>query len=88
MPSRKHTRFVIGGVAAIAIAGGSCGIVSATSGSSSSTASTNVAAYFGSGSGSNARSGPEPGGTTGTVSSTSKSGFTVTTAGSVNVTVK
>ena len=33
MPSRKHTRVIIGGVAAIAIAGGSYGIVSATSGS-------------------------------------------------------
>ena len=88
MPSRKHTRFIIGGVAAVAIAGGSFGIVSATSGSGSSTASSDVAAYFASGSSSNARSGPEPGGTTGTVTSTSKSGFTVTTAGSVKVTVK
>jgi hypothetical protein len=88
MPSRKHTRFIIGGVAAVAIAGGSFGIVSATSGSGSSTASSDVAAYFVSGSSSNARSGPEPGGTTGTVTSTSKSGFTVTTAGSVKVTVK
>jgi hypothetical protein len=33
MPSRKHTRVIIGGVAAIAIARGSYGIVSATSGS-------------------------------------------------------
>jgi len=88
MPSRKHARFIIGGVAAVAIAGGSYGIVSAASGSGSSTASSDVAAYFGSGSSSNARSGPEPGGTTGTVSSTSRSGFTVTTAGSVKVTVK
>jgi hypothetical protein len=94
MPSRKHTRFIISGVAAIAIAGGSYGIVSATSGSGSSAssgssaASSDVAAHFGSASGSNARSGPEPGGTTGTVSSTSKSGFTVTTAGSVKVTIK
>jgi hypothetical protein len=88
MPSRKHTRFIIGGVAVIAIAGGSYGIVSETSDSGSSIASADVAAYFGSGSASNARSGPEPGGTTGTVSSTSKSGFTVTTAGSVKVTVK
>jgi hypothetical protein len=88
MPSRKHARFIIGGVAAVAIAGGSYGIVSATSGSGSSTASGEVAAYFVSGSSSNARSGPEPGGTTGTVSSTSKLGFTVTTTGSVKVTVK
>jgi Domain of unknown function (DUF5666) len=101
MPSRKHTRsgkrtkIIIGGVAAIAIAGGSYGIVSANSSSGSSdasssgsTASSGFAGHFGSGSGANARSGPEPGGTTGTVSSTSASGFTVTTAGSVQVTIK
>ena len=93
--SRKHTKVIVGGVAAIAIAGGSYGIVSANSssgspkaGSSVSTASSGFAGHFGSGSGSNARSGPEPGGTTGTVSSTSVSGFTVTTAGSAQVTIK
>jgi hypothetical protein len=101
MPSRKHTRsgmrtkIIIGGVAAVAIAGGSYGIVSVTSSSGSSDASSGVstansgfAGHFGSGSGSNARSGPAPGGTTGTVSSTSASGFTVTTAGSAQVTIK
>jgi hypothetical protein len=101
MPSREHTRFrkhtkvIIGGVAAIAIAGGSYGIVSANSSSGSSSASSGVTAagggfagHFGSGGGSNARSGPAPGGTTGTVSSTSASGFTVTTAGSAQVTIK
>jgi hypothetical protein len=101
MPSRKHTRsgkrtkIIIGVVAAIAIAGGSYGIVSANSSSGSSnasssgsTASSGFAGHFGSGSGANARSGPEPGGTTGTVSSTSASGFIVTTAGSAQVTIK
>jgi hypothetical protein len=43
MPSRKHTRVIIGGVAATAIAGGSYGIVSATSGSGSSITSNDVA---------------------------------------------
>jgi hypothetical protein len=95
MPSRKRTKVIIGGVAAIAIAGGSYGIVSANSSSGSSdasssgsTASSGFAGHFGSGSGANARSGPEPGGTTGTVSSASASGFTVTTAGSAQVTIK
>ena len=92
MPSRKHTMFMIGGAAAIVIAGGSYGIVSATSGSgsssgSSSPASSSFAGHFASGSGSNARSGPEPGGTIGTVSGTSASGFTVTTAGNVQATI-
>jgi membrane-bound inhibitor of C-type lysozyme len=102
MPSLTRTKSIIIAVAAVAIAGGSYAIVSATSGSGPSTASsgpssassgpssasTGVAGRFGSGGGSNARSGPEPGGTTGTVSSTSTSGFTVTTAGDVKVTVK
>jgi membrane-bound inhibitor of C-type lysozyme len=95
MPSLTRTKSIIIAVTAIAIAGGSYAIVSATSGSAPSTASsgpstpsTGVAGRFGSGGGSNARSGPEPGGTTGTVSSTSTSGFTVTTAGDVKVTVK
>ena len=95
MPSRTRTKSIIAGVAAIAIAGGSYAIVSATSSSGPSTAtsgssasSSGFAGHFGSGGGSNARSGPEPGGTSGTVSSTSTSGFTVTTAGDVKVTIK
>jgi Domain of unknown function (DUF5666) len=95
MPSLTRTKSIIIGVAAIAIAGGSYAIVSATSGSGSSTASsgpstasTGFAGRFGSGSGSNARSGPEPGGISGTVSGSSTSGFTVTTAGDVKVTIK
>ena len=95
MPSRKITRSIIVAVAAIAVGGGSYGIVSATtsSGSSassgSSTPSSSFAGHFGSGGGgSNARSGPEPGGTTGTVASTSTSGFTVSTTGGEKVTIK
>jgi hypothetical protein len=88
--SRKLTRSVVVGVAAIAIGGGSYGVVSATTGTGSSTAGSgsSAAGGSGSGSGSNARSGPEPGGSAGTVSSTSASGFTVTTAGGQKVTIK
>jgi Domain of unknown function (DUF5666) len=91
MTSRKLTRSIVVGVAAIAIGGGSYGVVSATTGSGSSTAgsgsSTAGGGGSGSGSGSNARSGPEPGGSAGTVSSTSASGFTLTTAEGQKVTI-
>ena len=90
MFSRKLTRSIVVGVAAIAVGGGSYG-VAATTGSGSSAAgggsSTAGGGGSGSGSGSNARSGPEPGGSAGTVSSTSASGFTVTTAGGQKVTI-
>jgi len=66
--SRKLTRFIAAGVAAIAIAGGSYGIVSATSGGSSAAASSGTAGSGGAaggpgsgGGGSNARSGPAAG---------------------------
>ena len=92
MFSRNLTRSIVVGVAAVAIGGGSYGVVSATTGSGSSTASSGSSTAGGggsrSGSGSNARSGPEPGGSAGTVSSTSTSGFTVTTAGGQKVTIK
>jgi hypothetical protein len=89
--SRKLTRSIVVGVAAIAVGGGSYGVVSATTGSGSSAASGSSTAGGGGsgpGSGSNARSGPEPGGSAGTVSSTSTSGFTVTTAAGQRVTIK
>jgi Domain of unknown function (DUF5666) len=89
--SRKLTRSIVVGVAAIAIGGGSYG-VAATTGSGSSAAgsgsSTAGGGGSGSGSGSNARSGPEPGGSAGTVSSVFASGFTVTTAAGQKVTIK
>ncbi len=95
MSNRKHIKVIIGAAAALVVAGGSYGILSATAGSgsaspgsSSITASSGFAGHFGSGSSSNARSGPEPGGTAGTVSSTSTSGFTLTTAGGQKVTIK
>jgi hypothetical protein len=93
MSSRKLTRSIIVGAAAIAVAGGSYGIVSATSSSSpaaaSTSTSTSTAGGPGSGGGgSNARSGPAAGGSSGTVSSLSASGFTLTTSAGQKVTVK
>jgi hypothetical protein len=81
MFSRKLTRSIDVGVAAIAVAGGSYGIVSATSSSASPAASS------GFGGGSNARSGPAAGGASGTVGSVSTSGFTITTSAGQKVTV-
>jgi hypothetical protein len=95
MSSRKLTRSIIVGAAAIAVAGGSYGIVSATSGSSpaaassgSSTSSSRFAHAPGSGGGSGARSGPAAGGAAGTVGSLSASGFTLTTSAGQKVTIK
>jgi hypothetical protein len=90
MFSTKHGRVIAAAVAAIAIGGGSYGIVTATSSSASATptASTSPVAGSGSGGGSNARSGPAAGGTVGTVSSVSSSGFTLTTATGQKVTIK
>jgi hypothetical protein len=95
MSSRKLTRSIIVGVAAIAVAGGSYGIVSAASGSSpaaasssSSTPSSGFAHAPGSGGGSGARSGPAAGGAAGTVAGLSASGFTMTTSAGQKVTIK
>jgi hypothetical protein len=95
MFSRKLTRAIAAGAAAIAIAGGAYGIVDATSSGSSAAAGTAKTTAVGSfprsgpagGGGSNARSGPAAGGTVGTVNSVSKSSFTVTTSAGQNVTV-
>jgi hypothetical protein len=91
MSSRKLTRSIVVGVAAIAIGAGSYGVVSATTGSNASTAASgSPTANSGSagGPGANARTGPEPGGSAGTVSGTSASGFTLTTAAGQKVTIK
>ena len=90
MFSSKRSRVIAAGVAAIAIAGGSYGIVTATSSTASATpaASSSPAGGSGSGGGSNARSGPAVGGSSGTVSSVSSSGFTLTTATGQKVTIK
>jgi hypothetical protein len=95
MSSRKVTRSIIVGAAAIAVAGGSYGIVGATSSNSSSAAaisspnvSSGSAGGLGSGGGgSNARSGPAAGGASGTVGSESTSGFTLSTSAGQKVTV-
>ena len=50
--------------------------------------SSSPAGGFGSGSGSNARSGPAAGGSVGTITSLSSSGFTLTTATGAKVTIK
>jgi hypothetical protein len=94
--SRKITRSIIAGAAAIAVGGVSYGIVSATSGNGSTAASSGSAAASGGlagrpgfgGGGSNARSGPAAGGTTGTVGSVSTSSFTVSTSAGQKVTIK
>ena len=96
--SRKLTKSIAAGVAAIAIAGASYGIVSATSSGSSAAASGGTAGGGtaggggraggpGSGGGSNARSGPAAGGSSGTASGVSTSGFTLTTAAGQKVIV-
>jgi hypothetical protein len=88
MFSRKLTMSIVASVAAIAVAGCSSGVVSATSSSASPTASSSPAASSSSGGGgSNARSGPAAGGASGTVSSVSTSGFTMTTSAGQKVTV-
>jgi hypothetical protein len=88
MFSGKLTRSIVVGAAAIAVAGGSYGIVSATSSSAPAAASSGVAGGPGSGGGgSNARSGPAAGGASGTVSSVSPSGFTLSTSAGQKVTV-
>jgi len=89
MFSRKLTMSIVAGVAAIAVAGCSSGIVSATSSSASPAASSTPPAASSSsgGGGSNARSGPAAGGSSGTVSSVSTPGFTITTSAGQKVTV-
>ena len=90
MFSSKRSRVIAATAAAVAIAGGSYGIVTATSSGASATpaASSGPAGGSGSSGGSNARSGPAAGGASGTVSSVSSSGFTLTTATGQKVTIK
>jgi hypothetical protein len=99
--SSKRSRVIATGIAAIVLAGGSYGIVTATSGSAAtSTVSSSSSGLGGgsgtgglaggsqTGSGSNARSGPAAGGSIGTASSVSTSGFTLTTSAGQKVTIK
>jgi hypothetical protein len=88
LSTHKLTRSIVIGATAIALAGGSYGIVSATSGSGPAAASSGVARGPGpGGGGSNARSGPASGGSSGTVSSLSTPNFTMTTSAGQQVTV-
>jgi membrane-bound inhibitor of C-type lysozyme len=94
MFSRRLTRPIAIGAAAIAIGGGAYGIVSASASNGSGTATTATSAAAtsrqsvpGSG-GSNARSGPAAGGSSGTVESVSTSSFTLLTSAGQKVTVK
>jgi membrane-bound inhibitor of C-type lysozyme len=91
--SGKRGRVMTAGIAAIAIGGGSLGIVACSSSSSSSSSAAASSGpskpAFGSGAqGSNARSGPAAGGAVGTVSSVSGSSFTLTTSGTNDETIK
>jgi hypothetical protein len=89
---RKLSAFIAAGV--IAFGGGAYGIVSATasSGSGATTTASSASATSGQrvpgGRGSNARSGPAAGGSSGTVTSVSASSFTITTPAGQKVTVK
>jgi hypothetical protein len=94
MFSGRPTRLIAIGAAAIAIAGGAYGIVGATAGNGSgtATAATSLAATPGQrvpgGGGSKARSGPAAGGAVGTVGSVSTSSFTLSTSAGQQVSVK
>ena len=94
MFSRRLTRSIAIGATTIAIGGGAYGIVSATAstGPSAASTATSPSARAGqtvrSGGGSNARSGPAAGGSSGTVDSVSKSSFTISTSAGQKVTVK
>jgi hypothetical protein len=91
--SKRGRAVVTSGIAAIVIGGGSFGIVACSSSSSSSSSAAASSSPskpdFGSGAqGSNARSGPAAGGAVGTVKSVSGSGFTLTTSGTNEETIK
>jgi preprotein translocase subunit YajC len=94
MISRKLTKLLAIGATAVAIGGGAYGIVSATADTGSGTATTasSTSATFGQRvpgrGGSNARSGPAAGGSSGTVDSVSQSSFTISTPAGQKVTVK
>ena len=94
MFSQKLNRPIALAAVAIVVGGGAYGIVSASAGNSSGTATTaspspaTSAQPVAGGTGSNARSGPAAGGSIGTVTSVSKSSFTLSTAADQKVTVK
>jgi hypothetical protein len=93
MCASRLTKSLAIGVAAIALAGGSYGIVSATASTGSGTlttassASTTSAQRVPGGGGSNARSGPAAGGSSGKVDGVSTSSITMTTSAGQKVTI-
>jgi hypothetical protein len=93
MFSRRITKYLAIGATALAIGGGSYGIVSATASTSPGTATTaaSTSAIPGQAGpragGSNARSGPAAGGSSGTVETVSPSSFTLTTSAGQKVTI-
>jgi membrane-bound inhibitor of C-type lysozyme len=91
MFSPRPTRFFFAVLAAAAVAGGTYGILDATSSSSPTAANATPAplAFRGAGGGgSNARSGPAAGGSIGTVNDLSTSGFTLVTSAGQKVTIR
>jgi hypothetical protein len=94
MFSRKLPRLLAIGATAVAIGGGTYGIVSATASTGSGAATTATSASATSarpaarGGGSNARSGPAAGGSSGKVESVSKTSFTILTSAGQKVTVE
>ena len=94
MFSRRLTRAIAIGATAIALGGGAYGVVSATAsvGSGATTAATFPSATSGhhmpGSGGSNARSGPAAGGSSGTVDTVSDSSFTISTSADQRVTIK
>ncbi len=94
MFSPRLTRSIAIGATAIAIGGGTYGIVTATASTSSGAATTAASTTTGTGRGvpggraSNARSGPAAGGSSGTVESVAKSSFTILTSAGQKVTVR
>jgi hypothetical protein len=89
MLTRRLSRPLAIGAVVVVIGGGAYGIVNASSGGGSAAATSGQTPTMGSPAtrGSNARSGPAAGGTSGTVSSVSGSSFTVSTPAGQKVTV-
>jgi hypothetical protein len=93
MFSPRLIRSIAVGATAVAIGGGAYGILGATAGNDTNTAttttspSTTAGRAVRGGGGSNAWSGPAEGGTSGTVASVSKPGFTISTSAGQTVTI-
>jgi len=94
MFSSNHSKVIAAAAAAAMIAtvaacsSSTPGTAAASSTPATPAASSSPAGGFGSGSGSNAKSGPAAGGSIGTITSVSSSGFTLTTSTGEKVTIK